>query len=250
MNKLTGRIYAILMVHLCWYVMAIALPKGLIPLPHVVWQYFIRLMLSGTLLLHMLSSLLRLSVAIGLALAIGIPIGLLSGISKWFDYFATPITYLLYPLPKIAFLPVFMLLFGLGDGSKVMLLFTVLVFQLIIATRDGVKQLPVEYVHVASIMRLSWRQKIRKLYFPSTLPHILNALKISVGISMAVLFFCENYATTYGLGYYIMNNWTMVNYPGMFSGIIAMAIVAAGLIILIDKLHDKLCKWHVHHQQS
>ena len=244
MHKFSGRIYALLVIHLIWYVMAFGLRQGLIPMPHVVWPLFFDMLIGGDLIFHALASIYRILMAMAMALLIGLPIGLLSGISSKFDYFVTPITYLLYPLPKIAFLPVCMLLFGLEDLSKIILLFSVLVFQLILSTRDAVKQIPLTYIHVAKIMKLSWWDKIRKLYFPSALPHVLNALKISIGISMAVLFLGENFATTYGLGYFIMNYWTMANYPGMFVGIITMAGVAALLMTLIDSVYMQTCKWH------
>jgi NitT/TauT family transport system permease protein len=60
---------------------------------------------------------------------------------------------------------------------------------------------------------------------------------------MAVLFFGENYATAYGIGYFIMNNWIMVNYKGMFAGIVSLSLMAAFLIYLIDIIQEKICPW-------
>jgi NitT/TauT family transport system permease protein len=81
------------------------------------------------------------------------------------------------------------------------------------------------------------------LYIPSTLPQLFSAIRISVGIGIAVLFLAENYATSYGMGYFIMNNWVMINYPRMFAGIVALGLIAATVLAAIDLLQRLLCPW-------
>jgi len=226
-----------------WYILSLILGPQLIPLPHTVGWHFIQLVTEGELLLHSLASLLRILGGILLALITAVPLGILTGTFPPADKALTPVVYLLYPLPKIAFLPVFMLLFGLGDLSKILLLSTVLFFQLLLASRDGVRNLPREYIRVAQNLNLSPKQRFLKLYLPASLPPLFSALRISIGIAMAVLFFAENYATSYGLGYYIMNSWIMINYPLMFCGILAMALTAGLLLYLIDRAEKWACPW-------
>ena len=250
MNKYLKQIYALIFIHLVWYILSVCVGSNLIPRPDVVWTRLGVLILNGTIFLHAGFSLLRIAIAIGFALLIGVPLGMMAGVFKRVDTWFSPIVYLLYPIPKIAFLPVFIALFGLGNGSKIVLLFTVLVFQIILSTRDGMKQIPIEYHRVVNILKLSNKAKLFKLYLPSVLPSLFNSLRIGIGISLAVLFFGENYATTYGMGYYIMNNWMMVNYVGMFAGILALAIMAAGLISCIDILEKKYCKWLTYEERN
>jgi len=83
----------------------------------------------------------------------------------------------------------------------------------------------------------------RHLVFPAVLPGILTSLRITIGTSIAVLFFAENFAVEYGIGYYIMNSWSMVNYSKMYSGIIAVSILGFFLFKLIDILENKFCSW-------
>jgi ABC-type nitrate/sulfonate/bicarbonate transport system permease component len=109
--------------------------------------------------------------------------------------------------------------------------------------RDGLSNLPVEYRRVADSLNIGRRRRFATLYLPAALPGLFAALRISVGIGMAVLFFAENYATDWGLGYLVMNSWTMVNYPRMFAGIIALGLVAAGSILLVDLAQRVLCPW-------
>ncbi len=242
-NKTAAGIYSFLSINAIWYILSLSVGSRLIPYPHDVWINLFRLFANGTIFMHMLYSLMRMLAAMVFAVVIGLPLGLVSGINKTVDKYVSPITFLLFPIPKIAFLPVFIALFGLNDLSKIILLFTVLIFQVIIAARDGVKQIPVEYSYVVRLNDMPLKKRIAKLYLPSALPNLLSSLKIGVGISMAVLFFGENYATTYGMGYFIMNNWIMVNYVGMFSGITALALLAGLLIFLIEFLERRLCPW-------
>jgi len=242
-NRYLSKFYGFLILTIIWYLLSLFLGNQLIPYPHNVWLHLFKITISGEIVPHIWYSLLRLVSAIAFALIIGIPLGLLTGSSSKTDQWFSPILYILYPIPKIAFLPVFMALFGLGDFSKIALLFSVLIFQIILATRDGVKHIPIEFHHVSQTLKLSKKDKLLKLYLPHALPNIFSALRISIGISMAVLFFGENYATSYGVGYYIMNNWIMVNYTGMFAGIVSLSLMAAFLIYLIDLLQNRICPW-------
>ena len=81
------------------------------------------------------------------------------------------------------------------------------------------------------------------LILPAVMPKIITSLRISVGVSISILFFGENFATTYGIGYFIMNSWMMVNYVEMFSGIIALSIMGLFIFKLIDLLEKRFCGW-------
>jgi ABC-type nitrate/sulfonate/bicarbonate transport system permease component len=242
-QKTLSLIYGMTAVTAMWYLAGLLLGFRLIPAPHTVFTVFWKLTISGQLLLHGAASLLRLGAGIVLALLLGVPIGILTGISRKMDRYISPVVYILYPLPKIAFLPVFMLLFGLGDLSKILLLLSVILFQIILAARDGVKEIPRE-LHIASrTLRMSQGDLFFRLYLPSALPRLFSALRISVGIGIAVLFFAENYATTYGLGYFVMNSWVMINYPLMFAGIMALGISAALVLAMLDRIQRIICPW-------
>jgi len=233
-----------LLILLClWTGLSLYLGAHIIPRPGDVLQLFFKLLLSGELLIHSGASILRLFIGITAALILGIPLGILAGTRTWWKRLFAPLVYLLYPLPKIAFLPVFMVLFGLGNLSKMILLFSVVFFQIILAARDGVKNIPDSYLRIADLHKLNRRDRFFKLYLPSTLPGIFSALRISTGIGMAVLFFAENYAARYGLGYFIMNNWVMINYQGMFAGILMLGLTASTLLLLIDFLERTFCFW-------
>ncbi len=240
--RLSG-VYGMIAVVILWYVLSASLGARLIPLPHRVVWVLLELVLSGQLLLHAGASLLRLTTGILAALIVAVPVGIWVGVSRPADTVLSPVVYVLYPVPKIAFLPVFMVLFGLGDTSKVLLLFSVILFQLIIAARDGVREIPAELHRAAAILGMKPLVRFLRLYLPSTLSKLFSALRISTGIGIAVLFLAENYATGFGMGYFIMNNWVMINYPRMFAGILSLAILAALMLALIDAGERRLCPW-------
>lgn len=234
-------LYGSLAVILFWYILHLAVNSPAIPSPYKTFLNFIKIF--PVLSAHLLVSLGRISAAVLISLAAGSLIGLWIGINKKADEFISPIVYILYPLPKIAFLPILMVLFGLGNTPKVALIIIIIIFQFIIAAKDGVREIPKELFYSVMSLGLNKAQIYRHLIIPAVLPKIITALRIGVGVSISVLFFGENFATTYGIGYFIMNSWIMADYVDMFSGILALSITGLIIFGLIDLMEEKLCRW-------
>jgi len=235
-------LYGIFIVVLFWYILHLTVSSTAIPSPYKTILNFIEIF-PETLSIHLLVSLARITTAVLVSLILGSLIGLWIGMSEKADELITPIVYILYPLPKIAFLPILMILFGLGNTPKVVLIIIIIIFQIIVAARDGVREIPKELFYSVASLGLNKVQTYRHLIIPAVLPKIITALRISVGVSISVLFFGENFATTYGIGYFIMNSWLMVNYVEMFSGILALSIMGFLIFKIIDILENKLCRW-------
>jgi NitT/TauT family transport system permease protein len=225
-----------LVVLFFWYALALLVQGPIIPFPHVVFVHLVKGLPSTNMHLHVLFSLYRILMGTLLALLVAIPSGLAIGRVKRLDLVLSPTLYLLYPLPKIAFLPVFMVLFGIGDLSKIILITVIIFFPATLTIRDGVKEIPFQYLELAKAYHLSSKQILSDIIWPSILPRIFSSLRITVGISLSVLFVSETYAATYGLGYSIMNNWVMANYVGMYGGIVLLSLLGLVLYILIDKV--------------
>jgi NitT/TauT family transport system permease protein len=195
------------------------------------------------ILLHSIASIGRVLCSLFISLLIGIPIGILLGKSNKLNQFFSPFLYYIYPIPKVAFLPIFMLLYGLGNLSKIMLIIWIIVFQIIISVRDGVLQIPNTYYKVMKGFAAPIEQQVKHLLIPAMLPQLFSGLRISIGISLASLFFAENYATTYGIGYFILSAWTKMNYEEMFSGIISLGFIGLLMFMLLDKLEVHFTPW-------
>ena len=193
--------------------------------------------------MHCLASLLRVLTAVSISLSIGVISGILLGLNRTCKRLFSPLLYFLYPIPKVAFLPVFMLLFGLGNTSKILLVIWIIVFQIVLSVRDGVEQITPYYFKVMDSFCVTRVQRYRYLILPAILPQIFSGLRISIGISLASLFFAENYATAYGIGYYILSAWTKMNYVEMFSGILALGFEGIILFGILDRLEMRCAPW-------
>ena len=235
-------VYGSLMVFLLWYGLHYTIQSNVIPSPYHTVKEFVRIF-PDILSLHLIASLIRIVFAVCVSILIGVPMGLWMGMNERVDALISPIIYILYPLPKIAFLPVFMILFGMGDLSKIILIITIIFFQILLAARDGVKEIPKELFYSVSSLGLSTLGMYQHLILPAVLPRIISGIRINIGISISTLFFAENFATTYGIGYYIMNAWTKVDYLDMFSGILGLSLLGILLFEAIDILEKKLCSW-------
>lgn len=234
--------YGILVICLIWYGLHLVIESNVIPGPYETVRQFFTI-LPGTLSLHLLASLYRIILAILLSMGIGIPLGLWVGMKKKVDNIISPVVYILYPLPKIAFLPIFMILLGIGDSSKIALIISIIIFQILIAVRDGVKEIQEELFYSVFSLGVTNLGVYRHLVLPAVLPRLISGLRISLGISISALFFAENFATTYGIGYFIMNAWIMVDYLDMFSGILGLSLLGLSLLKILDYLEKKLCPW-------
>lgn len=241
--KIIKGLYGVIIVVALWYLLSMLIGTNMVPSPKTTIYELIRL-LQNDFIYHILYSIYRILGAILISLIIGIPIGIALGLSSLVDKIISPVVYLLYPIPKIAFLPIFMVMFGIGDRSKIILMVTIIVFQILIVTRDAVKEIDKDVLISARVMKFSKSDTILKVVMPAIAPKVFSALRVSIGIAISALFFSENYATKYGIGYYIMNSWSMVDYKGMFAGVLALSIMSLIIFKIIDLLEKKICPWN------
>ena len=237
-SKLIGFISFIIV----WEALHLVLKTHTVPSPFETVAYMATIPIK--LLTHSGASILRVVTAISISLAIGIPAGILLGTNETCKRLFSPLLYFIYPIPKIAFLPVFMLLFGLGNTSKIIIIIFIIVFQIMLSVRDGVSQIDPLYFRVMDSFCASNKQRYRHLIFPAILPQIFTGLRISIGISLASLFFAENYATQFGIGYFILSAWTKMDYAEMFSGILTLGFVGILLFYVLDKIESASVPWN------
>ena len=179
-----------------------------------------------------------------IAVVMAAPLGLLLGQSKRLHRLLSPAIYVLYPIPKIVFLPLILLFLGIGDTSKIFIITLILFFQVLVVVRDEAATLRPELIHSVRSLGAGRRALFRFVYLPATLPAVLTALRLSVGTAVAVLFFAESFATETGLGYYIMvETWTRLAYAEMYAGVVAMSLLGLGFYVLIDQLEKRLCPY-------
>ncbi|MDR3270013.1 MAG: ABC transporter permease [Peptococcaceae bacterium] len=225
-----------------WQLASLAVHNAMLPPPLSAWKTTIRL-LHDPLGMHLWISTRRVLGSLLISLLIGVPLGMVMGFERPVDRVLAPLVYLTYPIPKIVFLPLILLFFGLGEGSKVFLISLIATYQILVTTRDAVRKVTPEAIHSLRSLGASHTQIYRYLLFPSCLPDVLTALRLSLGTAIAVLFFAESFATTRGLGYFIMDSWSRAAADRMFAGIIMMGLLGVVLFWAVDVLELLFARW-------
>jgi ABC-type nitrate/sulfonate/bicarbonate transport system permease component len=226
-----------------WQAAALLVHRSVLPTPVLVLQVFMR-ELHGELPYHFLASLWRVLAGMVLSVLTAVPVGLAIGGSRRLNRLVSPIIYLLYPIPKVVFVPLVLLFLGIGDAAKIIIIFLILFFQIVVLVRDQAASLPSQLLQSLRSLGAGRRALFRFVYLPASLPAILTALRQSVGTAVAVLYVAELFATQLGLGYYIYyNGSTLLDYPAMYAGVLAMSLLGLGLYFSVDWLERRLCPW-------
>jgi NitT/TauT family transport system permease protein len=237
-------VLAVLALVVIWQAAAWLIDKPVLPTPLAVARSFVEELLKGELIVHFLASLWRVAASTALAIALAVPAGLVLGQSRRLNQLFSPVIYLLYPVPKVVLVPVVLLLLGIKDFAKIVIIFLILFFQILVLVRDQAAALRPELIQSVHSLGAGRRALFRFVYLPASLPAILTALRQSVGTAVAVLYVAELFATQRGLGYYIyLNGSTLFNYPAMYAGIVAMSLLGLGLYFSVDWLERRLTPW-------
>ncbi|OXT05906.1 ABC transporter permease [Thermoanaerobacterium thermosaccharolyticum] len=234
--------YALLIIFLLWYMISQIVKINLIPSPILVLENLSKTFKSK-IMIHVEYSLFRILMGIALSLIVGVPTGIVMGYFRKVDKLLSPIVYLIYPIPKIALLPVVMLIFGLGEMSKIFMIAVIVVFQVIVSLRDAVKGIPENMYYSIYSLGGSLFQLLREVIIPASLINILTSIRVALGTAISVLFFTETFGTEYGIGYFIMDSWMRVNYLDMYSGIIVLSLMGIVLFSIIDFLEFIFYRW-------
>jgi NitT/TauT family transport system permease protein len=226
-----------------WQLAALGLHRPILPTPIAVLEVLVSELGNG-LMDHVLASLWRVVAGTALSVLAAVPAGLILGQSPSMNRIFSPLIYLLYPIPKVVFVPVVLLFLGIGDVAKIAIIFLILCFQIVVLVRDQAVALPPQLLQSLRSLGAGRRALFRFVYLPASLPAILTALRQSVGTAVAVLYIAELFATTKGLGYYIYyQGSTLLNYPAMYAGVVAMSLLGLGLYFAVDWLERWLCPW-------
>lgn len=235
---------AILALIVIWQLMSMLVNQPILPSPLLVGVTFVNQLVNGSLLGHFLASLWRVLASTFLAIALAAPAGLVLGQSKRLNSIFSPVIYLLYPIPKVVLVPIVLLFFGIGNLPKIVIIFLILFFQILVLVRDQAANIRPELLKSVRSLGAGRRALFRFVYLPASLPAILTALRQSVGTAVAVLYIAELFATQKGLGYYIyFNGSTLFDYPAMYAGIVALSLMGLGLYFSVDWLEHRLCPW-------
>lgn len=236
-------IKVLVVIVLLWEVSSILFQREFLPGAGASIYSLIELTLDGTLLPHLWASAYRIVIGTMLGLLVSIPVGLLMGGNEKVDQYLGTAFNVLYPIPKVVFLPIFVVIMGVGDAPKIFLIALVLFFQLTVVIRDAAKNIPDDIEQVMQSLSANRFQNMIHLVFPACMPEIITSLRSSLGVSTAMLFITENFASFRGLGYYITRCMDSRDYENMYAGILMLGILGVGLYGAIGLVERKVCKW-------
>ncbi len=240
-RRLLGYLGAAAFLLLTWELVTLAVNSPALPPPTVALPAFVDQI--PELWQQWLISAYRVLAAMLLGTVLAVPLGLVIGRSPRLDALVAPVIYVTYPIPKVVFLPVFLVLLGLGDLSKIALIALIVFFQILVTARDAAKAVPEASVVSVRSLGASSGQVFRHVVFPASLPEVFTALRIGTGTAIAVLFLTESIAGSSGLGWYIVDAWGRIDYPAMFAGIIAMALLGVVLYEALDAVELWATRW-------
>jgi taurine transport system permease protein len=192
---------------------------------------------------HIGASLARILIAAAIAIAFGIPVGLVMGLSRWAKgVFDTPIEFY-WPLPPLAYLPLMIIWLGIGEVSKIALLTMAMFAPIALSAQAGVRSAPIERVHAALSLGATRFQLLREIVLPSALPEILTGIRIALGVGWGTLVAAELIAATRGIGHFIMSASQFLATDFVFVGIAIIALCAFAFSFIMRLIERWLVPW-------
>ena len=194
---------------------------------------------SGELGLHLQASLTRIVLGFAIGTLIGVPVGLSLGAFRLLRVMFDPILSGLYVIPKIAILPLIMMIFGIGEGSKIAIVALAVFFVVAINSLAGVRQVEPILIEAGRNFGAGGLQMFRHVILPGALPSIFTGLRLAAGTALLVIIAAEFVAANEGIGYLIWRSWSTLVTENMFVGfaiIAALGVVFAWLLHLFGRL--------------
>jgi NitT/TauT family transport system permease protein len=230
-----------------WWLAAARSP--IFPTPPEVLSGIGELAAAGTLSRHVLASLTRVAVGYGLALALAIPLGSLMGWYGGVFQAFNPMIQLLRPISPIAWIPLAILWFGVGDGSPTFLIWMASFFPVVVATTTGVHLVERRYVQAAQNFGVTGLRLFRTVVFPAALPQIITGMRLGLGVAWLVVVAAEMVAINSGLGYLIIDARNAGSrYDLVVAGMVLIGVIGFLLDVAMRRLESlDAVRWRYEH---
>lgn len=249
-EKVIWGVVGIGFVFLVWYLGSLSPSMGrLLPNPWDVFRFvgesFVKPIGKQTVLGHVYWSLTRVIIGYLLAAVVGILLGLAMSWSKIGEAIIKPFYLMVRPIPAIAWIPLTILWFGIGENSKYFLIFIGTMSIIMTNTADGVRGVDSNLLGVARMLGCKERQLFMKVVLPSAVPQIFAGLQVGIGVSWATVLAAEMIGANEGVGWIIIVAQDSCNMTQIFAGIVIIGVVGFTLISLMRGAEANLCAWNV-----
>ncbi len=239
-----------LLLLIWWSVTALGLISPLfLPAPQQVLSKLLLIaspqgFMDATLWQHLAASLTRMLVALFAAAAIGIPVGIAMGLSPAVRGLLDPLIELYRPVPPLAYLPLMVIWFGIGETSKILLIYLAIFAPVTLSTLAGVRNTQQVRIRAAQSLGASRWQLLRWVILPGALPEILTGLRIGLGVGWSTLVAAELIAATRGLGFMVQSAGEFLATDVVLAGIAVIALIAFTLELGLRALQRRLTPWN------
>lgn len=232
-----------------WWTTVVATRSMIFPTPWDVITGTLELLQDGTLWRHIGASLMRVGAGFALAVCVAVPLGLWMGWVRSVYSTLNPVFQILRPISPIAWIPIAILWFGVGDASPIYLIFISSVFPMIVQTTAGVHTIEKRYLRAAENFGVSRQTLFSQVVIPAVLPQIIVGMRIGLGVAWLVVVAAEMIALRSGLGYMIMDSRNAGNrYDLVIAGMIIIGLIGLSLDGVMRMLEGvKWVRWrHAH----
>ena len=228
-----------------WYAVRASglVSPALVPTPGEVLTRFWSLLWQGTLAVDIFMSTQRVVIGVALGIALAVPVGFVLGWYRQVRSFIDPLINFFRALPPIALIPLVIVYFGIGEPAKIVILFYASFFAGVIVMYEGIAQISPIFVRVARTLGASDDEIFRKVIVPLTVPHILTAVRVALGVAWATLVASELIAAQQGLGALIQDASAFFQLDIIYVGIICIGLIALAMDLVLRAASRRLVAW-------
>ncbi|MEM7524835.1 MAG: ABC transporter permease [Pseudomonadota bacterium] len=214
-----------------------------LPRPSDVFQTFVELVETGLLWKHLAPSATRLLVGGAIGAVAGIGVGVLIGLFTFIRAGLVPLVAAIFPIPKIALLPLFVIWFGIDEASKYALIAFGTFTPTVVATYGAVDNVDRGLIRMGQSFGLTWRSLVWKIVLPGALPGVLSGLRVSLAIAIILLVAAEMLGAEYGVGAYILEAGALYDLERLFAGVAILSIFGVAVSFAIGLVERRLLRW-------
>ena len=219
------------------------LDERFFPAPSAIFHHLIFVSPEEGIVTDVIYSVYRIFVGYVIGCTLGMMLGVGMGLSHALRLAFYPLIIVTYPIPKIAILPLIMLIFGIGDLSKIVVVAIGSFFLVLMNTLHGVDSLAKIYHDVATVYRINRRNFIFRIVIPGSLPSIFTGLKLAIGYSLVIVVAAEFSGADKGIGYLIWQSWETFSIKSMYAGIFVIGVLGFIFSYTLDVLERKMIPW-------
>ena len=219
------------------------LDQRFFPAPGAIFYHLFFVSPEEGIVTDVIYSVYRIFVGYIIGCSLGMVLGIGMGLSNILRMTFYPLIIVTYPIPKIAILPLIMLIFGIGDLSKIVVVAIGSFFLVLMNTLHGVDSLAKIYHDVSTVYNIGRRNFIFKVVIPGSLPSIFTGLKLAIGYSLVIVVAAEFSGADKGIGYLIWQSWETFSIKSMYAGIFVIGLLGFIFSYTLDFLERKMIPW-------